>query len=77
MCRSMVDIQSVAAEIRREKKKDRRQKLQGKNIMENDSAPESVRIDTTAASGVKEARIVVLCPEILCIHSTDWTPYTE
>jgi len=38
MCRSMVDIQSVAAEIRRgKKKKDRKKidkkKLQGKNIM--------------------------------------------
>jgi len=39
MCRSMVDIRSVAAEIRRGKKKkeeDRRKdrrKLQGKNIM--------------------------------------------
>jgi len=39
MCRSMVDIQYVAAEIRRgKKKKDRkieedRKKLQGKNIM--------------------------------------------
>jgi len=36
MCRSMVDIQSVAAEIRRGIKKeeeDRRKKLQGKNIM--------------------------------------------
>ena len=36
MCRSMVDIQSVAAEIRRGKKKkkiDRRKKLQGKNII--------------------------------------------
>jgi len=35
MCRSMVDIQSVAAEIRRGKKKidDRRYKSQGKNIM--------------------------------------------
>jgi len=34
MCRSMVDIQSVAAEIRRGKKEeDRRKKLQGKNIM--------------------------------------------
>jgi len=34
MCRSMVDIQSVAAEIRRGiKKKIDRKKLQGKNIM--------------------------------------------
>ena len=38
MCRSMVDIQSVAAEIRRGKKKKKkieedRKKLQGKNIM--------------------------------------------
>jgi len=34
MCRSMVDIQSVAAEIRRGKKiKEDRKKLQGKNIM--------------------------------------------
>jgi len=37
MCRSMVDIQSVAAEIRRGKKKRKieedRKKLQGKNIM--------------------------------------------
>jgi len=37
MCRSMVDIQSVAAEIRRWKKKKKkiegRKKLQGKNIM--------------------------------------------
>ena len=35
MCRSMVDIQSVAAEIRRgiKKKIERRKKLQGKNIM--------------------------------------------
>jgi len=37
MCRSMVDIQSVAAEIRRGKKKieeeEERKKLQGKNIM--------------------------------------------
>jgi len=36
MCRSMVDIQSVAAEIRRGIKKEdrrRRKKLQGKNIM--------------------------------------------
>ena len=44
MCRSMVDIQSVAAEIRRgnveegekeeeEEEEDRRKKLQGKNIM--------------------------------------------
>ena len=32
MCRSMVDIQSVAAEIKRGKKEDRK-KLQGKNIM--------------------------------------------
>jgi len=36
MCRSMVDIQSVAADIRRGKKEeeeeDRRKKLQGKNI---------------------------------------------
>jgi len=29
----MVDIQSVAAEIRRGKKEDRKKKLQGKNIM--------------------------------------------
>jgi len=33
MCRSMVDIQSAAAEIRRGKKEDRRKKPQGKNIM--------------------------------------------
>jgi len=37
MCRSIADIQSVAAEIRRGKKKkkieERRKKLQGKNIM--------------------------------------------
>ena len=34
MCRSMVDIQSATAEIRRGiKKEDRRKKLQGKNIM--------------------------------------------
>ena len=36
MCRSMADIQSTAAEIRRGKKEDRRRrrkKLQGKNIM--------------------------------------------
>ena len=37
MCRSMADIQSTAAEIRRGKKKDRKKKegkkLQGKNIM--------------------------------------------
>jgi len=34
MCRSMVDIQSVAAEIRQGKKKKKdRKKLQGKNIM--------------------------------------------
>jgi len=36
MCRSMVDIQSATAEIRRGIKKDRkkeRQKSQGKNIM--------------------------------------------
>jgi len=33
MCGSMVDIQSVAAEIRREKKKNERKKPQGKNIM--------------------------------------------
>jgi len=35
MCRSMVDIQSVAAEIRRGKKEEdrRRKKPQGKNIM--------------------------------------------
>ena len=35
MCRSMVDIQSPTAEIRRGKKKieDRRKKLQGRNIM--------------------------------------------
>jgi len=36
MCRSMVDIQSVAAEIRRGKKEEEeedRKKLQGKNIM--------------------------------------------
>jgi len=39
MCRSMVDIQSTAAEIRRGKKKEEdrrkegRKKLQGKNIM--------------------------------------------
>jgi len=32
MCRSMADIQSAAAEIRRGKK-DRRKKPQGKNIM--------------------------------------------
>jgi len=32
MCRSMVDIQSAAAEIRRGKK-DRRKKPQGKSIM--------------------------------------------
>jgi len=32
MCRSMVDIQSAAAEIRRGKKKDRK-KPQGKNLM--------------------------------------------
>jgi len=30
----MADIQSAAAEIRREKKKDRRKKPQGKNIKE-------------------------------------------
>jgi len=40
MCRSMVDIQSVAAEIRRGKRKKKikeedRKKLQGKNIMAN------------------------------------------
>ena len=39
MCRSVADIQSTAAEIRRgkkeeeRKKKERRKKLQGKNIM--------------------------------------------
>ena len=33
MCRSMVDIQSVVAEIRRGKKQEDRKKLQGKNIM--------------------------------------------
>jgi len=34
MCESMVDIQSQTAEIRRgKKKKDRRKKPQGKNIM--------------------------------------------
>jgi len=34
MCRSMVDIQSATAEIRRGKKEDeRRKKPQGKNIM--------------------------------------------
>jgi len=35
MCRSMVDIQSAAAEIRREKKEEEeeRNKPQGKNIM--------------------------------------------
>jgi len=34
MCRSMVDIQSAAAEISEEKKiEDRRKKPQGKNIM--------------------------------------------
>jgi len=34
MCRSMVDIQSAAAEIRRGKKKEvNRKKLQGKNII--------------------------------------------
>jgi len=34
MCGSMVDIQSAMAEIRREKKIDRRQKKpQGKNVM--------------------------------------------
>ena len=33
MCQSMVDIQPAAAEIRREKKKIDRKKLQGKNIM--------------------------------------------
>ena len=33
MCRSMVDIQSVAAEISRGKKKEDRKKPQGKNIM--------------------------------------------
>jgi len=35
MCRSMADIQSTAAEIRRGKKEEdrRRKKLQGKNIM--------------------------------------------
>jgi len=34
MCRSMVDIQSPTAEIRRgKKKKDRRKKLQDENIM--------------------------------------------
>ena len=33
MCRSMVDIQSVAAAIRRGKKEEDRKKLQGKNIM--------------------------------------------
>jgi len=34
MCGSMVDIQSVTAEIRRKKKKERKKKkAQGKNIM--------------------------------------------
>jgi len=33
MCRSMVDIQSAAAEIRRGKKIEGRKKPQGKNIM--------------------------------------------
>jgi len=35
MCRSMVDIQSVAAEIKRGKKEEEgdRKKIQGKNIM--------------------------------------------
>jgi len=34
MCGSMVDIQSIAAEIRRGiKKEERRKKSQGKNIM--------------------------------------------
>jgi len=39
MCRSMVDIQPAAAEIRRgikkeeEEEEDRRKKLQGKNMM--------------------------------------------
>jgi len=53
MCRSMVDIESVAAEIRRGKKEDRRKKLQGKNIMApllhraaiiNDQAPHIARL---------------------------------
>ena len=33
MCGSMVDIQSLTAEIRRGKKEEERQKPQGKNIM--------------------------------------------
>jgi len=33
MCGSMVDIQSATAEIRRGKKKERKKKPQGKNIM--------------------------------------------
>jgi len=33
MCGSMADIQSTAAEIRREKKKRRKNKLQHENIM--------------------------------------------
>ena len=33
MCRSMVDIQCEAAEIRRGKKEEDRKKPQGKNIM--------------------------------------------
>jgi len=33
MCGSTVDIQSVTAEIRRERKRKKKNKLQGKNIM--------------------------------------------
>jgi len=33
MCGNMVDMQSPTAEIRREKKKERKKKSQGKNIM--------------------------------------------
>jgi len=33
MCRSMVDIQSATAEIRRGKKKEERKKPQDKNLM--------------------------------------------
>jgi len=33
MCGSMADIQSVVAEIRQEKKEERKKKPQGKNIM--------------------------------------------
>ena len=59
MCRSMLDIQSVATEIRRGKKKieeEDRKKLQGKNIM----APYYIGRPYKTVQNLSESVIIIL-----------------